>query len=88
MRVNIGQAKTDLSKLLACVEAGDEVEIARNGIPIAKLVKVDPQTPGERMLASWGALEDEIRIHDEGPTFTDEELDAIYDNPIFPPGTG
>ena len=27
MRVNVGQAKTELSKLLARVEAGEEVEI-------------------------------------------------------------
>lgn len=86
MRVNVGQAKTDLSKLLAAVEAGEDVEIARNGVPVAKLVKVEPQTAGQKMLASWGSLKGQIHIHDDGPTFTEEELDEIYDNPIFPPG--
>jgi len=88
MRVNVGQAKTELSKLLAQVEAGEDVEIARDGVPVAKLVKVDRQTPGQRMLASWGALEHEIHVYDDGPTFTDEELDAIYDKPTVPPGNG
>ena len=36
--VNVHQAKTQLSRLLAQVEAGDEVVIARNGKPVARLV--------------------------------------------------
>src|SRR5256885_16530187 len=35
-------AKTNLSKLIAQVEAGEEVVIARNGNPVAKLVKIEP----------------------------------------------
>lgn len=45
MRVNVGQAKRDLSKLFARVEAGDDVEIARDGIPVARLVRIEPPTP-------------------------------------------
>ncbi|MEL6339344.1 MAG: type II toxin-antitoxin system Phd/YefM family antitoxin [Myxococcota bacterium] len=41
MQVNIHQAKTQLSQLLARVEAGEEVVIARAGEPVAKLVKLD-----------------------------------------------
>ena len=37
--VNVHEAKTYLSKLLARVEAGEEVVIARNGKPVARLVK-------------------------------------------------
>jgi prevent-host-death family protein len=40
--VNVGQAKTDLSRLLARVEAGEDVEIARDGVPVARLVGIDP----------------------------------------------
>ncbi len=36
--VNVHEAKTHLSRLLAQVEAGDEVTIARNGKPVARLV--------------------------------------------------
>jgi prevent-host-death family protein len=38
--VNIHQAKSTLSALLAEIERGEEVVIARNGTPIAKLVPV------------------------------------------------
>ena len=37
--VNVHEAKTNLSRLLADVEAGREVVIARNGKPVARLVK-------------------------------------------------
>jgi prevent-host-death family protein len=38
--VNIHNAKTTLSKLIAEVEAGEEIVIARAGKPVAKLVAV------------------------------------------------
>ena len=81
MRVNVGQAKTDLSKLLARVEAGEEVEIARDGVPVARLVKIDP-TPGvgARFLASRGSLSGRITIADDFE-FTEDELDELLDDP-------
>ena len=36
--VNVHQAKTELSRLLARVEAGEDVVIARRGEPVARLV--------------------------------------------------
>lgn len=36
--VNIGQAKSELSRLIALAEVGDDVEIARDGVPVARLV--------------------------------------------------
>ena len=41
--VNVHEAKSNLSKLIAAVESGDENEIiiARNGRPAAKLVAID-----------------------------------------------
>ena len=36
--VNVHQAKTQLSQLLARAEAGEEVVIARRGDPVARLV--------------------------------------------------
>ena len=35
--VNVHEAKTHLSRLLAQVEAGEEIVIARNGTPVARL---------------------------------------------------
>ncbi|MBB4662090.1 type II toxin-antitoxin system Phd/YefM family antitoxin [Conexibacter arvalis] len=76
MRVNVGQAKTELSKLLARVEAGDEVEIARDGVPVARLVRVAPPTPGSRFLAAGGSLSGAIEIADDFE-LSDAEIDAL-----------
>lgn len=40
-RVGVHEAKTQLSRLLRLVEAGQEVEIMRNGAPVARLVPAD-----------------------------------------------
>ena len=39
MQVNVHDAKTQLSRLLELVEAGETVTIARHGKPVADLVK-------------------------------------------------
>lgn len=39
--VNVLEAKTTLSQLLAKVEAGEDVVIARNGLPVARLTRAD-----------------------------------------------
>lgn len=36
--INVHQAKTNLSKLLADVELGEEIIIANRGVPVAKLI--------------------------------------------------
>ena len=45
MEVNIHEAKTQLSRLLRRVAEGEEITIARAGVPVAKLVAVGP--PGQ-----------------------------------------
>ncbi len=82
MRVNVGQAKTDLSKLLARVEAGEDVEIARDGEAVARLVPVDvPTGPGERFLAARGSLAGQISIGRDFE-FTDEEIGDFLESSI------
>jgi prevent-host-death family protein len=78
MRVNVGQAKTDLSRLIARVEAGEEVEIARNGVPVARLVPVEPAGPGASFLAAHGALAGRIAIGDDFE-LTDAEIDELFE---------
>lgn len=79
MRVNVGAAKTGLSKLLARVEAGEDVEIARDGVPVARLVAVDSTlAPGARFLAARGSLAGQISIADDFE-LTDAEVDAMLD---------
>lgn len=60
-QVNIHQAKTELSKLVERVEAGEEVVIARAGRPVAKLVPVN-RGRGRRKL---GLLDGKFRIPDD-----------------------
>ena len=57
--VNVHEAKTQLSRLLAQVEAGEEVVIARRGRPVARLVRCQPT--GKRQ---FGAMKGQIRITD------------------------
>ncbi len=52
--VNVHEAKTNLSRLLAQVEAGEEVVIARNGKPVARLVAV--RKTGKRQFGSMAGL--------------------------------
>ena len=41
--VNVSQAKSQLSRLIARAEAGEEVIIARRGKPVARLVACKPR---------------------------------------------
>lgn len=43
--VNVHEAKTHLSRLLRRVAAGEEIVIARGGVPVARLVPVDSPRP-------------------------------------------
>ena len=44
--VNVHEAKTHLSRLLAQVEAGEDVVIARRGKPVARLVRFRSRASG------------------------------------------
>lgn len=76
--VNIGKAKTDLSRLINLALAGEEVEIAKDGVPVVRLVPVAPMSPGNRFLAAGGSLSGQILISDDFE-FTDQELDEIIE---------
>jgi prevent-host-death family protein len=45
VQLNVQDAKTRLSQLLAKVERGEDVVIARDGTPVARLVPVGPPPP-------------------------------------------
>ena len=57
--VNVHDAKMHLTCLLEQVEAGDEITIARNGKPVARLEACKPQ--GTRQ---FGAFKGKITIDD------------------------
>ena len=60
--VTIHTAKTTLSQLLARVEAGEEIVLARGKQPIAKLVPYSPAGPKRQ----FGALRGVVSV---GPEF-------------------
>lgn len=70
IQVNVHEAKTHLSRLLERAAGGEEVVIARSGVPVAKLVAHQE----ERSSRPLGLLEGKIRI---GEDFDDELPDEI-----------
>ncbi len=60
-QVNIHQAKTELSKLVARAEAGEDVVIARAGRPVAKLVALTKSRAARRL----GLLDGKFKIPDD-----------------------
>ncbi|MGK2850740.1 MAG: type II toxin-antitoxin system Phd/YefM family antitoxin [Candidatus Limnocylindrales bacterium] len=81
--VNVHAAKTNLSRLLERVEAGQDVVIGRAGKPIARLVPyVD--VPRRRW---FGAMKDEIRIlpgFDESDADIQRDFDESLARPLEP----
>src|SRR3954466_6286217 len=51
--VNMHEAKTHLSKLVARVEGGEQIVITRAGMPAAKLVPIPQKKAGKRKLGGW-----------------------------------
>ena len=83
IQMNIGEAKTRLSELVAATERGEEVVLARAGRPVAKLVVIDVEAERQRIrekrLAFFGSLKGAFPddIDWTAPTFTEEELDSF-----------
>lgn len=55
-QVNVFQAKTEFSKLIAMLESGteDEIVVARNGRPVARLVRWTEAEPKRRIGVAKG----------------------------------
>ena len=74
--VNVHEAKTNLSRLLAKVEAGEEVVIARRGTPVARMVRV--RKWGKRQ---FGSMKGRIKLDDSFfDPLSEEELAAWEGN--------
>jgi prevent-host-death family protein len=75
MEVNIHEAKTNFSKLLQRVAAGEEITIARAGVPVAKLVPAEPKREKRKL----GIDEGRIHIADDfDAPLPDEILAGFY----------
>jgi prevent-host-death family protein len=74
MEVNVHEAKTNLSRLLKRVAEGEEVTIARAGVPVAKLVAIGPASGSRPMGMDRG----KIWIADDFDTLPPELEEQFY----------
>jgi prevent-host-death family protein len=67
--INVYEAKTNLSRLIARVEAGEEITLSRNGRAVARIV---PLTwgPASRVPGVWKSR---VRIADDFDDFTETD---------------
>jgi prevent-host-death family protein len=56
-QVSIHEAKTQLSRLLRRVTAGEEITIANRGVPVTRLIPVSTREPIRKLGIYRGALE-------------------------------
>jgi antitoxin (DNA-binding transcriptional repressor) of toxin-antitoxin stability system len=73
--VSVHEAKTNLSRLIAQVEAGAEVVITRNNRPVARLVREGPATKKPLLGALKGKISFDESFFDPLP---EDELKAWY----------
>jgi prevent-host-death family protein len=74
VNIHLHQAKTHLSQLLQEVEQGEDVVIARAGVPVARLVAWRaPAAP----VAAPGAMRGRIELAED----FDAPLDELFDAP-------
>ncbi len=81
--VNMLEAKTHLSRLVAAVEQGEEVVISRNGKPVARLV---PHVAGTKKRPSLiGIAKGKFKFDYEAFQAMDEEIaELFYASKLFP----
>jgi prevent-host-death family protein len=70
--VNMHEAKTELSRLVERALSGEDVVIARAGVPVVRLVPIAAQ--GKRKLGQWAGR---VKMADDfDAPLSDEDLEA------------
>ena len=83
LTVNIHDAKTRLSELIARAVKGEPFIIAKAGKPMVKVTAIEAakEKPKKRI----GFLKGQISVPDDFDTMGQEEIEAMfYDGPLFP----
>lgn len=52
-KANLHEAKTNLSKLVDLAVKGEEVIICKAGVPVAKIVPIEPKKKRARKAGAW-----------------------------------
>ncbi|MFZ0286106.1 MAG: type II toxin-antitoxin system Phd/YefM family antitoxin [Terriglobales bacterium] len=82
MEINIHEAKTQFSRLIKRVEAGEEITVARAGKPVIKLIAIGPPN-GKRPM---GMDKGNIWIADDFDA-PDPEIEALFNDAPFTTNT-
>jgi prevent-host-death family protein len=85
--VNIHEAKTHLSKLLAQVESGEEIIIARSGKPVARLCALankKEKQPKRKPGFAKGLIPDSAVEKLLDPALDQELTDLFYSSSLWP----
>lgn len=78
MQVTIHEAKTHLSRLIAAVERGEEVVIARRDKPVVRLVIEKTEKPKRSLGALAGYMSDEMLEHLTNNPVLDQEIEDDF----------
>lgn len=87
IQVNIGEAKTQLSKLIAAAKRGEDVVISLNGEPAVRMLPIvaNPETARNALAAKLEAFHGSFRnrldmsLDWEAPSMTEEDVRAWED---------
>ena len=75
--VNMHEAKTHLSKLVAKAVEGEPFIIARAGKPLVKVVPID--TPEPKLMKRIGFLKGQFKVPDDFDTMYQDEIIALFE---------
>ena len=78
MQVTIHEAKTHLSRLIAAVERGEEVIIARRDKPVVRLVIEKEEKPKRSLGALAGYISDELLEHLTNNPALEQEIENDF----------
>ena len=83
---NVHEAKTHLSRLIERAHAGEEIVLAKAGVPYAKLGPFEPPVLPTRRPGRYRHLLKDVSYEDVmAPCFTAAEIEEFENADIFPP---
>jgi len=74
--VNIYEAKTHLSRMVDRAAAGEEIVIARNGKPVARLCPLEPR---RRNTVKFGVLDGQIEVAEDFDAPLPDDVLALFE---------
>ncbi|MBW3538318.1 type II toxin-antitoxin system prevent-host-death family antitoxin [Candidatus Parcubacteria bacterium] len=75
--INIYEAKSQFSKLLAQVQQGQEITIAKNGQPIADLKPHQPK-PNQAVKQAFGSMKGQFNYRDSVLVGIDKDVQTLF----------